>query len=130
MIIIAQQTPTAEPTPAAIYRSMPLTLPDEETSQIEELLDGLSQNSIGRYDKTHPLDEIRARIGALCSLAEGWNGYDVAAPNPASIEKSHWWIRSMYRDARRDVHCAWMDPHVSANEDGDVTLSGGTRKRS
>ena len=122
MTFLVPQTPTAEPTRTAIYRSLSRTPPNEEASQIEALLDGFGRNHAGRYDGAHPVDQVRGRIEALRALPEGWNGYDVAAPDPASLERAHWWIRSLYRDAQANAAGVWLDPHVSANENGDVTF--------
>lgn len=66
-----------------------------------------------------PLWEVTDQISELLRWPEGWNGYDVAAPNHRAVNHAYSWIRSMYEDAlaaRED----WRKPHVTADEDGDV----------
>ena len=120
MIPAIPQTPIRS-NPTALCRDLSDIRRDEEASQIGDILDVLGRNQRVLYG-THPLYGTRSRITALASLPEGWNGYDVAAPNPTSLERAHWWIRSLYRDAQANAVGVWLDPHVSANENGDVTF--------
>lgn len=67
------------------------------------------------------LEVTFADIDALKDLNEGWNGYDVAAPRIEAIHDATEWIEQMYWDV---VHfgLAWRQPHVAADETGDVTF--------
>jgi hypothetical protein len=60
-------------------------------------------------------------LDGLRNRREGWNGGNVDAPNPESIERARKWLRSMYADAVTS-NTTWIDPHVSSNEDGNVTF--------
>lgn len=57
------------------------------------------------------------KVKDLIDWPEGWNGYDVAAPNPDAIKYALTWIRGMHADA---TATEWHNPHVAADEDGDV----------
>lgn len=67
------------------------------------------------------LRETMVELDALGNLLPGWNGYDVAAPKPGSILRAKKWIRKMYEDVAR-MEAPWQDPHVAADENGDVTF--------
>lgn len=66
-----------------------------------------------------PLTKIQDEIKTLHTWPEGWNGYDVAAPNPKAIDHAISWIESMYEDTSTTPR-GWREPHVTASEDGDV----------
>lgn len=59
------------------------------------------------------------KIVDLLTWPEGWNGYDVAAPNPNAVRHALSWIGYMYKDALTTGN-EWREPHVTADEDGDV----------
>ena len=61
------------------------------------------------------------QLDSLCELSENWNGYEVLAPNHNAIEKARAWIKELCRDIR-NKNLKWISPHVSANEDGDVSF--------
>jgi len=84
-------------------------------------LEAIKDNQTPLVDNTHSLMPIWNQFDALCDLGENWGGCDVAAPDPIAIEQAKKWIASMYRDAR-SMGQPWEDPHVSASEDGDVSL--------
>lgn len=68
-----------------------------------------------------PLWEVTEKVIGLLRWQEGWNGFDVAAPNPKAVAHAILWVRDMYSDALatgRD----WRDPHVTADEDGDAAF--------
>src|SRR5438876_524800 len=67
------------------------------------------------------LAETLDRIRALCERKEGWNGYDVAAPNPAAIATAQRWVKSLHSELI-DSGRKWIRPHVSSDEDGNVAL--------
>ena len=60
-------------------------------------------------------------IERLRSRGENWNGYDMAAPNPASIRHAQRWIKQMHQHASNPLQ-PWVKPHVGADGQGDVTL--------
>jgi hypothetical protein len=66
-----------------------------------------------------PLWEVTEKVLGLLRWQEGWNGFDVAAPNHKAVTRAIPWIRDMYRDALKTGR-EWQDPHVTADEDGDV----------
>lgn len=82
------------------------------------------------YDNSRPpFAEAIDDLDTLIRLPEGWNGYDAAAPNPDAIEQARSWIRQMYEDgkavggSRREPRvAAWHNPHVTADEYGDVVF--------
>jgi hypothetical protein len=55
----------------------------------------------------------------LLTWQEGWDGYDAPKPNPESVAAAYEWVGGLYRDVR-DV--LWIEPHVSADEDGEVAF--------
>src|SRR5690349_4314235 len=67
------------------------------------------------------LTQTLERIQRLCERGEGWNGYDVAAPNPASIANALRWVESFQSEVS-EAGLSWMRPHVSSDEDGNVAL--------
>jgi hypothetical protein len=66
-----------------------------------------------------PLVKTIGSIIDLLTWPEGWNGNDVAAPNPNTVGRALPWIKNMYEDALA-VEEEWHVPHVTADEDGDV----------
>jgi hypothetical protein len=66
-----------------------------------------------------PLSDTERNIRDLYRWPEGWNGYDAAKPNPASIAHAQAWITQLYRDVRAAL---WIEPHVIADADGDVVF--------
>jgi hypothetical protein len=66
-----------------------------------------------------PLSDAERDIYDLYRWPEGWNGYDAAKPNPASIAHAQAWITQLYRDIRAAL---WIEPHVIADADGDVVF--------
>ena len=51
--------------------------------------------------------------------SEGWDGYDAPKPNPASVTHARSWVEELYRDLSAGL---WIEPHVSADEDGEVSF--------
>jgi hypothetical protein len=66
-------------------------------------------------DKT--IDEIRE----LRWLPAGWNGYNVPSPKYDDTEAAVSWVEDMYGDVV-EVGKEWIEPHVTADETGDVML--------
>ena len=66
-----------------------------------------------------PLNETLKELDELLDLLEGWNGYDVAAPNPKAVAHAKLWIERLYDDVLH-TPTVWRKPHVTASEDGDV----------
>jgi hypothetical protein len=76
----------------------------------------------GFYDNLRsPFAETLDDLDALRGLPEGWNGYDAAPPDHNAIEQARSWIGDMYEDVEA-IRRSWHNPHVSANEDGDVAF--------
>lgn len=72
------------------------------------------------YKNFHaPLSEVENKVSSLLTWPEGWNGYDVAAPRPDAVRHARSWIAQMYGDVRA-MGGEWHNPHVAADEDGDV----------
>jgi hypothetical protein len=67
------------------------------------------------------LAEAINRILDLLTWSEGWNGYEVDAPNPQAVDRAIPWIVKMYTDALATGE-EWHNTHVTADEDGDVML--------
>lgn len=69
-----------------------------------------------------PGDSLARAIEGILDLLtwpEGWNGYEVDAPNPKAVSRAIPWIVQMYADALATGE-EWHNPHVTADEDGDV----------
>lgn len=65
-----------------------------------------------------PLDKIRRELTELGRWPEGWDGYDAAKPNRASIRNADSWISALYRD----INVLWIEPNVVADAEGDVVF--------
>jgi hypothetical protein len=65
------------------------------------------------------LSEVQRDLSELSGWPEGWNGYDAARPNPASITHAQAWVTELYRDVSPAL---WIRPHVVADADGDVVF--------
>lgn len=112
-------------------------LDQAEFAQLSKMLLGISEFGpkpvahlrLITLDKEDPLSKIHACLDDLCRLGESWNRTDMDAPNPVSINKAKHWVASMRRDAI-NCRCVWVPPHVSTNENGDVTFEwwNGRRK--
>ncbi|MDQ2732142.1 MAG: hypothetical protein M3Y56_10820 [Armatimonadota bacterium] len=70
---------------------------------------------------SHPLSSCWSQLLALYSLGENWNGYEVLAPNEGAIEEAKLWLLSFYEEVSGN-EMPWINPHVAANEAGDVAL--------
>ncbi len=68
-----------------------------------------------------PLWEVTEQVIGLLRWQDGWNGYDVVAPNHHAVAHAIPWIRDMYSDALATER-EWRDPHVTADEDGDAAF--------
>ena len=121
MIGFISQSPTVGPTPAAVVYNLPPPGRDREGQQLRSMFEAIHRNQVVQPDKVYPLLNTVNCIDALHDLSENWGGCDMAAPEPAAIEQAKRWIASMYRDAKLAGY-PWMDPHVSAGEDGDVSF--------
>ncbi len=63
--------------------------------------------------------ETARRIVDLMTWPEGWNGYGAPKPNPASVRHARSWAEGLYRDLSAGL---WIEPHISADEDGEATF--------
>lgn len=66
-----------------------------------------------------PLSETERNVCKLRDRPEDWDGYGAPRPKPDSIRHAYLWVESLYRDLRAEL---WIKPHVSSDEDGDVTF--------
>jgi hypothetical protein len=79
--------------------------------------DGEPQALIKNFPNRFP--EIERKIADLMTWPEGWDGYDAPKPNPASVRHARSWAEELYRDLSAGL---WIEPHVSADEDGEVSF--------
>ena len=121
MIMLISQTPTIGLTPTAVVYNQPLPSHDRAGQQLGEIFNAIRNNQVAQSDKVDPLSDIMQQINSLRELNENWGGCDVVAPDPAAIEQAKSWIASMRRDASIGGS-SWINPHVSASEDGDVSF--------
>jgi hypothetical protein len=63
--------------------------------------------------------ETEKKIFELMTWPEGWDGYDAPKPNPVSVTHARLWAEELYRDLSAGL---WIEPHVSADEDGEVSF--------
>lgn len=63
--------------------------------------------------------ETEKKIFELMTWPEGWDGYDAPKPNPVSVRHARSWAEDLYRDLSAGL---WIEPHVSADEDGEVSF--------
>ena len=61
------------------------------------------------------------KLTRFYSFKENWGGNDCSAPSPVSIESARDWIRR-FEDEVLGTDYVWIDPHVSADEEGRVTF--------
>src|SRR5689334_9067313 len=80
------------------------------------------QAGIAVIEADRLFEETLDRIQALCERVEGWNGYDVAAPNPSAIVAAKRWVEALYTEVVGPGR-PWIQPHVSSDEDGNVALT-------
>lgn len=79
----------------------------------------LDTANIAEYIIAENLKETRAKINALLSWSEGWDGYDALAPNPNAVKHAHEWIRKLFLQAV-DLDRPWLKPNVTASSEGEV----------
>lgn len=65
------------------------------------------------------LAESMSELAALRQRPQGWNGYDVAAPDSAAIARSEQWLPRFQRQVARN---SWRKPHVTSSATGEVVL--------
>lgn len=63
-------------------------------------------------------------ITTLSQLDINWDGCGSARPSPAAIQRATVMVESFYRlvAANSKASGQWVDPHVSASEEGEVVL--------
>jgi hypothetical protein len=83
----------------------------------KDRIDGEPQALIKNFPNRFP--GIERKIIDLMTWSEGWDGYDAPKPNPASVRHARSWAEELYRDLSAGL---WIEPHVSADEDGDVSF--------
>lgn len=67
------------------------------------------------------LNAVRHRISKLNWWVANWDGYGSTKPNPMAVDSARSIMTELFRGATLTRH-GWSDPHVSANETGDVVL--------
>lgn len=60
--------------------------------------------------------ETEHKIADLMTWPETW---DASKPNPVSVRRALSWAEELYRDLSAGL---WIEPHISADEDGDVVF--------
>ncbi len=60
-------------------------------------------------------------IGLLLDRPEGWNGYDVAAPDWHAIERAKIWVATLFAEVLLSER-AWIQPQVSSGRNGEILL--------
>ena len=120
MSIASQKTPTIAVKPYNLFSDALSRQSSAESLSIGVHLLGLLENGITSYD-TQQIGNVEIKVAKLSSWGADWNGNNVAAPEVRSIERARKWIRQMYADVLLNK-LIWRDPHVSANEDGNVTF--------
>ena len=96
------------------------TLPTQDAN--DELFEGLQ---IERY----ALQEAEADLRGVGSFAPDWDGAGSPAPSQATISNASANLPELYR-ASYASGVDWRSPHISANEDGEVSFEWwcGSRK--
>lgn len=67
---------------------------------------------------------LRATFGKLENLLswqDGWNGYDLPAPDPSSVAHARFWIAMMYM-AIADLDRGWQPPNITGGSEGEVVF--------
>jgi hypothetical protein len=67
------------------------------------------------------LTALRSRLSNLEQLPPNWDGYGSEKPNVAAVNSARGSLTGLFRAAALTDY-GWSDPHVSANESGDVVL--------
>jgi hypothetical protein len=99
----------------------------ESTMSNRELVLGPHSEASSESLRT-TLRGILRRVNDLRTWPDGWNGYDVSAPNSEAIGHAMVWITQMYRDALAE-NGTWYAPQVAADEDGDVMFEWWNREK-
>jgi hypothetical protein len=68
------------------------------------------------------LESLWYRIQKLSWLQNNWDGFGSAKPNPVSIQLAGSSVVGFFDAATKLTEYGWSDPHVSANESGDVVF--------
>ena len=120
MYLLNQQTPIITRTPDVIVYNWPT-----RRGLVEGYASGsglITASYINFADKrVMPTSITEATLNEMYDWTESWNGYGVPRPQFGAIESARAWIRLMYIDSGHSAK-AWMDPHVTSNEDGNVTF--------
>lgn len=75
------------------------------------------------YRRAEPVVSLisQKKLRSLRALGANWDGFGSAAPKEQAIDEAVSWIPQLY-DHVLNTRLAWQDPHISANEEGDVVL--------
>lgn len=93
---------------------------DQDTSVLQQLISRFISNPSDGISQL-ALYQERGRINALGNLADNWDSFGSAKPNPASIQNALVQIESLYQSAT-STGLPWIEPHISASEIGDVVF--------
>lgn len=78
-----------------------------------------SDNSSGQLARFF-VQRSQAKLRNLHDLPEDWDGAGSAAPNADAIANAAARLPELYRIGA--AHAQWREPHISANEDGEVSF--------
>ena len=67
------------------------------------------------------LNAVRQRLGKLNWWGANWDGYGSAKPHSDAVGSARSAVSEFFRGAALTQY-GWSDPHISANESGDVVL--------
>jgi hypothetical protein len=86
----------------------------------------LEDYDVSHYHFEHDRDRVlffreTQRLDTLRGFKEDWDGRGSARPNPDAINLARRWLRVLYV-ARESSFKAWISPHVSASEAGEVVF--------
>jgi len=80
-----------------------------------------SRKQAGVLEADPLFEETLELIEELRRREAGWNGYHVAAPNPAAITAAKRWAQALYSEVVRRER-PWIQPHVSSDEEGNISF--------
>lgn len=75
--------------------------------------DALVNNFPNRFPETEK------KIVELSTWPDGWDDDEAPRPDPISVRRARSWAEELYRDLSAGL---WIDPHISADEGGEVSF--------
>jgi len=108
---------------AMLSTTTPSAIPvgEELDEQIRELCQ--------RWRAHEPVvDNLVERVDALLTWGADWSDYDADPPAAATVEQARDWIKQLYLDVVTNGR-TWIDPLVTASEDGEAMFEWQIRGR-